>query len=338
MRLEAGWNQIANPYSFPVALDAIVVEMGQEVLTFAQAVARGWLEETPLHAYEGNRYVSHGDRLEPWSGYFVANLDPGRRTMTWRVPDVAAAEERPMPAPTSSGDGWRLRVVARQEGAVEEITVGAAADADDRLEQSDALAAPASPGGELSFALVGGESRGFALSRDIRGERAAHRWTARLAGASRGEVKLSATLEGVLPEGTSLTIVDQQTGRRYDLSTRRAEFAIGLAGGPRPFEIVHGPTAAGVPATALGPIQPNPAREFATLTFALGADGYAELQVFDAAGRRVRSLLARAERAGVHTLVWDGRDDRGMALPGGAYFVRLNAAGEHHSARVTLLH
>jgi flagellar hook assembly protein FlgD len=48
-----------------------------------------------------------------------------------------------------------------------------------------------------------------------------------------------------------------------------------------------------------------------------------ELQVFDAAGRAVRTLAQGRMDAGTHTATWNGRDDSGRELAHGIYFVRL---------------
>ena len=49
------------------------------------------------------------------------------------------------------------------------------------------------------------------------------------------------------------------------------------------------------------------------------------LHVFDAGGRRVRSIEHLAV-AGPHTLAWDGMDEGGRRVPPGIYVVRLRIA------------
>ncbi len=60
-------------------------------------------------------------------------------------------------------------------------------------------------------------------------------------------------------------------------------------------------------------------------------------EVYDLVGRRVRTLLHATLPVGDHTLVWDGRDDAGLALPQGVYVVRLRSGAREAKARVTLL-
>ncbi len=80
-------------------------------------------------------------------------------------------------------------------------------------------------------------------------------------------------------------------------------------------------------ALAFAPVTPNPVRGEAMLRFALPADARVTLAVYDAQGRRVRTIADGERRAGEHVVRWDGDDDSGHALAAGLYFVRLDAAG-----------
>jgi flagellar hook assembly protein FlgD len=50
------------------------------------------------------------------------------------------------------------------------------------------------------------------------------------------------------------------------------------------------------------------------------------LEVYDAVGQRVRSLVSQRLPAGLHTFLWDGRNADGQALGSGVYFARLRAS------------
>jgi flagellar hook assembly protein FlgD len=47
------------------------------------------------------------------------------------------------------------------------------------------------------------------------------------------------------------------------------------------------------------------------------------LEVYDVAGRRVRTLIDHFMPAGRQSIVWNQRDDAGAALGAGVYFTRL---------------
>jgi len=91
-------------------------------------------------------------------------------------------------------------------------------------------------------------------------------------------------------------------------------------------------------------IAPNPARDGRTqVVFRAPADrplggGALDLAIFDAAGRRVRTLAAGDGTAGVRSIEWDGRDGAGRDLPSGRYLVRLSWGGVSAvSERITLV-
>jgi hypothetical protein len=71
----------------------------------------------------------------------------------------------------------------------------------------------------------------------------------------------------------------------------------------------------------------NPAREGTRLAFELTREAAVELAVHDAAGRRVRTLVAETRAAGRHVASWDGRDEEGGRVAAGVYFARLAAGG-----------
>lgn len=68
---------------------------------------------------------------------------------------------------------------------------------------------------------------------------------------------------------------------------------------------------------------PNPFRFATILALEVPAGDLARVQVFDAGGRLVRTLLpARRLEAGRHEIRWDGRDDAGHRVGSGVYFAR----------------
>lgn len=91
---------------------------------------------------------------------------------------------------------------------------------------------------------------------------------------------------------------------------------------------------ASLPALAAAP---NPFNPRVTLSFTVGEAGFAELAVFDLAGRRLRVLHAGALAAGPHGFAWDGVDEDGRALPSGAYLCRLALPQGTVAVRVSLV-
>lgn len=88
---------------------------------------------------------------------------------------------------------------------------------------------------------------------------------------------------------------------------------------------------------SLGRPSPNPAIGSTWLAYTLPRAGRVRLAVYDLSGARVRELLSGPQPAGPGRVRWDGRDAAGRPLRAGAYFVRLEAAGEVRHQRVALL-
>lgn len=92
------------------------------------------------------------------------------------------------------------------------------------------------------------------------------------------------------------------------------------------------------PALAAGTLRfANPYRPGGTMRFGAGSGGRVRADLFDAGGRRVRTLADRVAAAGDLVLAWDGRDDAGTAVPPGVYFVRVTTAQVATRARLVLL-
>jgi hypothetical protein len=90
------------------------------------------------------------------------------------------------------------------------------------------------------------------------------------------------------------------------------------------------------PARALS-VAPNPAPGACVLNFSLAAGGPGTLEIFDAGGRKVRTLESGKLASGAHAPGWDGRDVAGRALPAGIYLARLRVAGSQQTRRFALL-
>jgi hypothetical protein len=72
--------------------------------------------------------------------------------------------------------------------------------------------------------------------------------------------------------------------------------------------------------------RPNPFNPRTSLRFSLPRAATVRLEVFDVRGRLVRTLLTGRQPSGVHTVVWDGRDEHGGDAASGVYVARLESS------------
>jgi hypothetical protein len=82
---------------------------------------------------------------------------------------------------------------------------------------------------------------------------------------------------------------------------------------------------------------PNPFAHSTALSFSLAQPSRVELAIYDAAGRRVTTLLNEPRAAGAHTIHWNGHDESGVETASGIYWARLHATGESRTVRMVHL-
>ncbi len=128
--------------------------------------------------------------------------------------------------------------------------------------------------------------------------------------------------------------VDISEGRETDGAATWTNFTE-----PSPGASNGGSSAVPTPSAGLRllPCHPNPFNPRTTLSFDLPQSGRVCLEIHDARGRRLNRLLDEELPAGPHSVVWDGTDTQGRALPSGIYFSRLVQEGESRTGRMTLL-
>ncbi|MFQ5570717.1 MAG: FlgD immunoglobulin-like domain containing protein [Rhodothermales bacterium] len=84
------------------------------------------------------------------------------------------------------------------------------------------------------------------------------------------------------------------------------------------------PVADGLPAgSTLQQSYPNPFRTSTTITYDVEQPGPVTVTVYDALGRKVKTLVDAHQAVGSHAVVWDGREAGGQAVASGTYFYRL---------------
>ncbi len=87
---------------------------------------------------------------------------------------------------------------------------------------------------------------------------------------------------------------------------------------------------------ALSAPTPNPSRGGTHFELLLASRVQVEVSVFDAAGRRVRELARGTRDPGRHPLAWDARDERGVRVHAGVFFVRATDGSSTRTQRVVL--
>ncbi len=103
------------------------------------------------------------------------------------------------------------------------------------------------------------------------------------------------------------------------------------------------PYVAGTPETSVPEVlalhgnYPNPFNPATNIKFDLPVRSHVTLQIFDVAGRLVRTLLDETREAASHVVLWNGTDDSGRPVSSGAYYTRVTSDTGSATAKMLLL-
>ena len=88
---------------------------------------------------------------------------------------------------------------------------------------------------------------------------------------------------------------------------------------------------------ALMSASPNPFNPVTSIPYRVAEQGRVRLQVFDIAGRLVKTLIDEEKEAGSYVSIWDGSTGSGGRSSSGVYICRMTAGGYSESRRLVLL-
>jgi hypothetical protein len=100
---------------------------------------------------------------------------------------------------------------------------------------------------------------------------------------------------------------------------------------------VEGESAARPAGFALRQNYPNPFNPETEISYSVASAAEVRLDIYNALGQLVRSLVAGHRVPGEYTVTWDGADDQGQRLTGGVYFYTLRAGSFAQTRKMVLL-
>ncbi|MCS7065715.1 MAG: hypothetical protein NZL85_05500 [Fimbriimonadales bacterium] len=341
VRLNRGWNQIGNPYPYPLVLGQIVLVSASDPrtsLSFFEAAQRGVIRGVIYYWDEfSGEYKFTSDPntpLIPHRGYWLkCNDDIELVYPPVFLPGTGfGGTTRSANEPTMRPNEWRLQLIARTARGEDTqnyigITSGRSAG---EVEE------PPTPLAEVPVRLTLLKA-GVPLMQDVRPASAARHTFELLVEAQAGEeVRLRAPNIRTIPAGYRLRLTDQSTGRTVDLrhtpeyrftSSGRNRFTLTVERGARGGALI---TSINVGAAGRGATS-------VSISYVLAQDAQTEVAILGTDGRVVASLQrGRAATRGVNTVVWNLRDNAGRAVPPGTYRVQVEARdSEGQVARAT---
>jgi M6 family metalloprotease-like protein len=150
---------------------------------------------------------------------------------------------------------------------------------------------------------------------------------------SEGNVEFVLYYEGSKRVGNEL--------RTMNINKGRLQAQYGDAGASYPFfEIQITPDDVdNIPPTdfSLRQNYPNPFNPTTTITYSLPEAARVQLDIYNLKGQLVKTLVNGDEPAGMHSVVWDGRDSNNAAVASGVYFYRVSTPQATQTKRMLLM-
>jgi hypothetical protein len=330
--LKKGWNQIGNPYPYPLVLGQVVVVGSSDPsrsLTFFEAAQRGVIRGVLYYWDEfTNEYKFTSDPntpLLPHRGYWIKVSEdvefvyppvflPG--TGFGGVINRSAGESVNRP------NDWRLQIVARTSRGTDTqnfIGVSSGRSAGDIEE-------PPTPLPERPVNLVILKSgTGTPLMQEIRPLANRQQYDLLVEAASGEEVTLTFPNLNTVPQGFRLRLTDLNTGRAVDLRTT-PEYRFVSTGRTRLQITVERAARTGALITSVSVGSAGRGVNSVSISYVLADNAQTSVQILGADGKPIANLhRGRAATRGVNTLSWNLRDDQGRAVPPGTYQVQVEA-------------
>ncbi|HSL88892.1 MAG TPA: choice-of-anchor D domain-containing protein [Ignavibacteriaceae bacterium] len=335
IEVRPGWNQIANPFAFPV--DWLEIENSEIV----DAPVR-W--DPALLDYEYNQSV-----LEPWEGYWVYN--PDLQVVTLSIPPVESMIGSPLPKPSYVLDEneFIIQIKAKIENTKHidyQNYAGMLSDNKYTGIKRNILEAPPIKN-EIRLSIIDGDNK-FA-QKLVSANKDGMTWDLSLAVKELWQnVHIAFYSEHRIPEGFDIWLLNIDSQVSIPVENNKAvinnedkgtinlkliigthEFAKQAAG-----NISLSPTE-----YILYQNYPNPFNPSTTISYNLKEKSVVTLEIFDVLGSKIKTIANNeTQNAGRHTVIWNGDNTEAKPVSSGVYLYRLKANSFVETKKMILVH
>ena len=330
IRLKKGWNQVGNPYSFPVDWAGCTIETipAQQLYTITQAGAQRIIKPQ-IYRYE---ILLDGSKAYTWASPPAGQFRPFESHWIY-AEEECYVEITPTPAllrgraatPTVRGEGWLVKLGARQ-GNVEDPNnfIGLTKNVNPVFDQ--VADPPTSPEGvNLSVIKQGSAS----LAQDVREISSGREtWQIVVVPAKPNEDVVVTWNQLVTPsKRVRLTLTDTVTSRSIAMQKNGTyTFKSDESMSPRQMVITSVPdTACRLVIGSVRVAGNSRGGGNFSINYNLSSDANVTIQVLGNNGKKVAALESRSRSAGTNAASWNGRDSKGMAVAPGVYMIQITA-------------
>jgi len=319
MTLTAGWNQIGNPYNFPISWSDVLAQNNNP------AGVSG------LYTYNPSSVSFNKDVavLQPWEGGFVLADQAINLNIPVTVKRTAGRKgNHEIENGKLDKPEWFLPIVVTQGIAQNDLGgIGMHPEAGQSKDRFDAHSLPRF----VNYLELNSYHDDYFINkftRDVVPTHSSHNWDLIVESNFEGpETAITWDNEALGVNPAKLLLVDLADNHIIDMKQHSSyRFA---SSSSRPFRILFGidehhlsPTM-----TTLGRAWPNPSAAEVTIPFLSDGSRYINISVFDLMGKRVRSITNENLPMGYNEVVWDGADEQGGRVAQGVYLYQLSAIG-----------
>jgi hypothetical protein len=329
INLTDGWNQIGNPYNFPINInDNFIVQISGEV-------------EQQLYQYSGGENYSQTSVMQPGSGYWVYSNGSGNIKINTIIgfPEENQVETD---IPVKETDGWKVALEIAAGNEKDLVTsFGVHPNALNVYDKHDFHEPPVI--GDYISAYFKNADAGN-LNQDIRTEgEEFYTWSLAIRTNQAGISEVVIPDINKIPFEHSVKLFDPVTRIVYDMRNQSTvQFVSQGKENPQYFELMVGKDKSinneleklGVVPNKFELSQniPNPFNPVTNILISLKEDANITLRVFNLLGEEINSMAMNQPMSkGNHRFIWSGKADNGQPLPSGIYLYRLEVLSNNGS-------
>ncbi|MGH1366100.1 MAG: choice-of-anchor D domain-containing protein [Calditrichia bacterium] len=344
--LQPGWNQVGNPYSFPVPWDS-VRSSGKESLQIYRWDGQAWQDSLAKSGW--TPLLGANFSVEPWGGYAVMNNSPDAVNIVFDP--RTGTSGKISPAPSSKLGDWQLVLRAENNHSFDVNVLGMHAEALDEKDRFD-YPNPSSPdlqGVSIVFAREEWGSDKTYFATDFR--KTSQNGDTWRFGIRSSETVVSLTMQQIsaLPGGFEVVLFDSKYNERYDLrsnseitlrairSEEESRFALLVAPAADIESALSGIERLVPSQPHLAQNYPNPFNPSTRIPYQVAKSGRVVIRIYSILGQAVRTLVNGEQNAGFYEVEWDGRTNAGKVVASGLYFYMLETSGTQDVKRLIKL-
>jgi len=344
--LNQGWNQIGDPFAFPINLTDVKVRKDPEIVSIQQAQENSWVRNR-IWWYNGSEYDFTKNILEPWQGYWVKALTEGCELL---IPSFETQESSLHTLPTN-GESY-LQIIAKVDDLKDSYNfIGSSSSAKDGYDAEDVEEAPPiSPYISLFFPHPEwGKNKGD-YTQDIRTQISQtdprQVWNFQVK-TDQINQKIILQWENILtfPESLQLYLTDPSENILVNMR-KKSSYSFISSSGLESFKVIATSEALPLPEDLdLNDVYgyPNPAHgKGIRFHFHLVSSAKVTIKIYSISGEIVRTLVKdKVYLPGAYEELWKEDNDRGQELARGIYICTIQAANSakvvRKSAKIVLL-